>query len=247
MSYNPYKKHVAKQRRIAVCLSGYSRNFSETVESFKKHVIRDQECDVFIHTWDLQDSYLRIANPQKFDVDKFTEAFNPQKIIVEQKPEFILSDTMLGAVKEPRDCGGMMSMFYSIFQANELKRKYEEENDIKYDVVIRTRPDVLYYDDLIVPLEMRLDRVYIPLFGDFGGLNDQIAYGSSEVINKYSELYNRVDELISHKAWMNPEVLMRTNLEVLRIGVNRFNLNYALMRTDKSLQNNFQRQYGRVR
>lgn len=247
MSYNPYKKHVVKQRRHAICLSGYSRNFSETIDSFRKHVLRDQDCDVFIHTWDMQDSHLRIANPSSFDIDKFTEAFSPKKIIVEPKPEFILTDTMLGAVKEPRDCGGMLSMFYSIWQANNLKKQYEEENNIKYDVVIRTRPDVLYYGDLIIPLEMKNDKVYVPLFGDFGGLNDQIAYGSSEVMNKYSELYNRVDELILHKAWMNPEVLMKTNLEVLHIGVNRFNLNYALMRTDKSLQNNFERQFGRVR
>lgn len=245
MNYDPYKKYAVKQRRIAVCLSGYARQFQECLPSFLKHLVKNQEVDVFIHSWDMQDYYLRTAEPQKLDQDAYISSFNPKSYLIEERPTFPLSAAMLHCIREPRDCEGMMSMFYSIFKANQLKRIYEETNNFTYDVVIRTRPDVLYKSDLDIPLNMKKEKIYIPVFGDFGGLNDQIAFGSSQVINKYCDTFNRVEELLNYKAWMNPEVLTRTNLEILRIGVNRINLDYSLMRNDGSLQNNFERQFGK--
>lgn len=242
---SPYKKHLASKRRIAICLSGYVRNWEHCLDSFKLHAIQNYDCDIFIHTWDKKDYFLRIQNPTDLDVEKLESGFLPKSILVEEKPDFVLSDLQISKNNENRDCAGIMSMFYSIYKANELKRNYEDKFNIKYDVVIRTRPDVLYSSNIDIPINMNSDRLYVPIHGDFLGLNDQIAFGSSEIMNKYSNIYNRVDELLSNGSWMNPEVLNRRNIESLHIGVNRFNLNYSLLRSDFSLQNNFIRQFGK--
>jgi hypothetical protein len=39
-------------------------------------------------------------------------------------------------------------MWYSQHQANQLKIKYEEAHNFKYDVVVRSRPDVALVDTL---------------------------------------------------------------------------------------------------
>ena len=44
--------------------------------------------------------------------------------------------------------GTVVPQTYKLYKANEMKKKYEKENNFKYDLVIRTRPDNLHFCNL---------------------------------------------------------------------------------------------------
>ena len=48
-----------------------------------------------------------------------------------------------------RDDVGILSMYYSIYQANKLKCEYEKDNDIIFDRVIRMRFDSDFVNELL--------------------------------------------------------------------------------------------------
>lgn len=89
------------------------------------------------------------------------------------------------------------SMLYKRYKCNELKKSYEKINNIKYDIVIQTRPDVV--------LTQQLDNI----FADNSSLhfhncrsttpdpeiNDYGAVGTSQQVDTWCDLYEYVDEL----------------------------------------------------
>ena len=88
------------------------------------------------------------------------------------------------------------SLFYSLAQSIMLKREYEIENDFEYDLVIKTRPDVVFdpiYFFSWEPLEHNV------LFSTQGGImehefhmyntNDMVFYGTSYTMDLVSQMY----------------------------------------------------------
>ena len=89
-----------------------------------------------------------------------------------------------------------IGQLYNIWKANELKKKYEIENGFKYDLVMRTRFDNYFFSSLTNDDAERISNgsVWIPYgFDDFleygGGLNDQLAIGTSKAMDAYSDMY----------------------------------------------------------
>jgi hypothetical protein len=87
-------------------------------------------------------------------------------------------------------------LFYSLAQSIKLKREYEIENDFEYDLVIKTRPDVVFdpmYFFSWEPLEHNV------LFTTQGGImehefymynaNDMVFYGTSYTMDLMMSMY----------------------------------------------------------
>jgi len=78
-------------------------------------------------------------------------------------------------------------MLYKIWRANEVKRKIEKDSGIKFDFVIRVRPD---YGIKKINLNIDNNTIYIPsVLDNFANLEDTFAIGSSEAIDYYCELF----------------------------------------------------------
>ena len=81
-------------------------------------------------------------------------------------------------------------------KCNELKKVYEESNNIKFDWVIRSRFD--FAINARIPFaDLDNTKLHIPNCRmtpqrDFG--NDQFAFSSSENMDKYADTFNRIDE-----------------------------------------------------
>lgn len=200
--------------RVAFCLfgliggvKGYSRDNiigSEDVlnigyEHCKKHIFnKNLNVDVFIHTWSI-------------DLEKeITQLYKPTKSIFQKQITFDIPNYI--PRKEGREFS-QYSMSYSIKKVIELKARYEKENNFKYDLVMLTRFDLAFEEDFIFN---KFDPAYfyaanwysrINLFGfipiyipmgypylGYGGLVDLWFISSSENMDKFSRLFDYLDE-----------------------------------------------------
>lgn len=113
-------------------------------------------------------------------------------------------------------------MFYSLYQANQLRVEHEKSLDFEYDVVIRTRPDVavlgeLDADYLMSHLDNDNNLMIMPRnkrCGYYGVMIcDLFGIGSSKTMTTYCDLYNQA--LDHHKAGciFHPETLLAKHLQ----------------------------------
>lgn len=122
------------------------------------------------------------------------------------------------------------SMFYHNKRAFELLEKYKTKYNIEFSVIIKFRGDLK--SNSVISLNNILDNssVYIPNGFDYGGINDQIAFGNFEAMKVYC---NCVDEIINYcknRIKFHPETLLKHHLDKNNIKINRFNYSYNIIK-----------------
>ena len=111
-----------------------------------------------------------------------------------------------------------VSLHRKVYLCNELKKEYEKLNSVKYDVVIRTRPD-LFIDNIDLSDYIKegsgttKNKVYLSSEGSYHAVSDVIAFGDSESMDKYSSLFSKIDYYIEQKANFNPHDLLQRHLK----------------------------------
>lgn len=204
--------------RIALCLSGQPRSFEKGYEYHKKNLLDHHDVDVFIHSWMYTEKLL----------DKIEELYRPADMTYELPlKETFFQKYSVGNKQYP--AYNTTQMFYSVFMANHVCKKYAQTFDIKYDVVIRSRFDFAINKKLAYE-EVLPNKIYVPNCRqneEHTVANDQYAYGTPEVMNLYAQTYNNIDFLYSHGCPYNGEELMCANLQAY--GLTGENLVYVDM------------------
>ncbi|OPZ76567.1 MAG: hypothetical protein BWY78_01331 [Alphaproteobacteria bacterium ADurb.Bin438] len=113
---------------------GHARTFKDAFSSLKEKVIdvnvkKGYEVDVFLHIWSVND-YTNNIDLNDEDIKFIEENYKPKKYKIEVQTEG-------------------KRMHYSINSVNEIRLEYQKENNIQYDWVIFTRPDILFLANLI--------------------------------------------------------------------------------------------------
>ena len=106
----------------------------------------------------------------------------------------------------------VFNMWWGIYQANELKKQYEEQNGFKYDIVIRTRFDI----EILEEVELRNwnNSLFIPMGSDHrDGFNDFLAYGKSHIMDYYCSNFHNLVDYIKEGELIHPERLLRKHLQ----------------------------------
>jgi len=192
---------------IALCISGQPRSYAKGFEYIKRNLLDYYNVDIFYHTWyNVKTKFNEIENlyqPKSFLIDK------PLPNTYENKY------TRIPSVKFPAYF--TVSAFYSIFQANKLKKEYEQKNNFIYDWVVRIRFDfalnVKIDFDLLDNNKLYLPNCRMSPDKDFG--NDQFAVGSSETLDKYSSTFLYLDKFyFENKSTMIGEDMLRDNLKL---------------------------------
>lgn len=180
--------------KIAVCLSGQLRNWKLGVDNQKWFwtVNKNFKVDFFAHTWNysedrkaLSEPYVRREVPYE-EYKQFIEAFDIKKSIFDDKP-----------VNSFQNSDHWGALFYSFVNTLLLKREYELENNFTYDLVIKSRPDIVFNPAMFLHPFPFDDGV---LYSSHGGLmqneynmvnfNDCLFLGNSRTMDKLINIFH---------------------------------------------------------
>lgn len=186
--------------KVALCLfgnAGYKQKlagnnpnsldpFDLTVplKSIKENIVLPHKADVFIHSWSKKYS------------ETINNIFKPIEAIYEEPRNF-------SRHKEHKK-NFIQSRWFSESESNRLKKKYEKKEGFIYDIVIHSRLDIIWFNQLILKKEpdtlfashwnttsndsklgpFNRDNVY-----QEHALHDWWFYGSSETMDRLSKIY----------------------------------------------------------
>lgn len=242
--------------KTALCLSGHLRTFRHTADSLKKNIIDPLSCDVFIHTWDIIGAPPSPKTPGDNNyrnnltvelLGEINNLYQPALMsIEEEKPKldelkFRAKDIVVPAGQQQyimQHIGLHTSMFYSMYMSNELRKEHEQENYLKYDLVIRCRPDMFLSTKLDYSMFPNKDTIYVPEIATYceGGINDQMAIGTPALMDKYFNIYHDVENYYRHHSCVaRPEIMIKYHLNRNGIKTEERNILYDIYRLDGSI------------
>jgi len=233
--------------KLAILLVGHIRSFKDNCDSFIKYLVEPYDPDIFIHTWDTQDiisprgqiptSFAGInekaaslgitveellGTNKKADFEPYLK-LEPKKIVIERWQD--VEQTIKWADEyftKKLDCDQpilTMSITRKAYLCNKLKKEFEEEHGFKYDIVLKTRPDLIYVRDFIRPIAKsdgspNLRLIYTPLNSSFDTISDITAYSSSESIDTYCDLFVNLKEVYKTARGFNAHTLLQEHLRL---------------------------------
>ena len=216
-----------KSFRIAVCLSGQARSWKTASKSCLSYFdLPGYDVKFFGHTWDLntwrkssrlpyEEEYLDIESLtsemnstygfSRLHVDKF-EDLSPH--LLEAKYDHVKEGKDLSNMSPMEHSGymtkpvGWTPMMYSAMVANHLKQAYEIDNDIEFDIVVKSRFDLCHTPG--TSFKDQLEK--IPNYGaskillcngrtfdyewGLAAIDDTFYYGSSAVMDILDSFHN---------------------------------------------------------
>lgn len=226
--------------RVALCVSGQMRTVSKTIDSLFENLIELYDTTVFVSTWD-SNSHQGISN-NLTHFDWLSSVFKTENIKlheytseISERFEGVRVPDELKRVK-PQSYKSNIPMYFLMQDCDEQRIQYETDHSIKFDWVIRTRPDILIfrplrlnkYSNHVLNLKHIIDDTYYC---------DQFAFGSSENMTYYSSIFKRLD-----KYWEQPlgngnfneirsgETLMRHHLLLSDIELSPMKFRYPIIR-----------------
>lgn len=215
--------------KVAILIFGMLRCFEQVYPEFKKYLIDVLNPDIFFSGY-----------PNKKGLEycesKIKELWNPKKYIIRNYTEELRRQIHPNDEKfECRKIGNSrvastLSGKYNIKLANELRKEYESENKIKYDLLILLRPEVVFYKTLEndeIKKAINGD-ILIPDAWDFKCVNpicvsDVGVVTNSESMDIYASLIDCIDKYWEEGYLFHPETLMGVHIEktkLKRTGVN---------------------------
>ena len=239
--------------RVAILLTGHLRTFKKTYATIRDKLVKPLAADVFIHTWDTIG--LQKMDPVHGPVPDETTITAPsevcdampetKRIAIENNAEFISRSKIRN--KNPYVLGMstngvwrmlsarpvfIESQLYSVYSAFCSMRNYEEENKIKYDLIIKLRSDMeisgnlpnielLEPNDIWVASPPNSNHDHPVCFacskGPHEGLHatdvcDIYAYGGRNSMEQYCLLWESLDAVYDRMCAENAKSILRPNV-----------------------------------
>jgi hypothetical protein len=211
--------------KLAVCLSGNPRQFKSSYPSFKKHILDQYDCDVFLFTWDNKlntpfDQFGSFRYQDEGTLDEYVDLYKPKSKLLqlytfETEKFFVEKEKEYNFIRSDNYVRRYIAMLYGIRQANRLRQEYELANNLKYDYILRCRPDVEYSSFKLEECSLMIDHYGNGRFPNAPG--DVFAYGKSEAMDIYSDLCRYVGDYFREGVEINTEVLLEYHLRKNKI------------------------------
>lgn len=174
--------------KVAFCLAGlfkpsttyslaYQNKYHYLTEKIRKY---KADCFIFSFSKEIEEEIVKI--------------FNPVSYIIEHQNSFI---DEISQYDDKETAKRVFSFFYSRKKVCELKRKQEQLNNSKYDIVVLCRPDLgyIYTENFELPDLNKIDTKY--LYSIYwnqlnAGMADWFFVSSSENIDFISSIYDEL-------------------------------------------------------
>jgi len=210
--------------KVALCLSGQPRMFKTSYASLKTHILDNYNCDIFIDTWKFKNTdenfYLSHRYKDEGSLEELYDTYQPRVLNVEKFDEifefkcldFESRIASRQGAKEDNYLRRYYSMLYKIYNCNKIKNEYEKKMNIHYDIVVRSRLDVLYTQKIEFNKDINLtaDRQGS---GRDGCAGDILAYGVKDTMDIYCDLFNQIYHYFSNGVFINTEIVLPHHLD----------------------------------
>lgn len=231
--------------RIALLFSGHLRSFELTYETFRRTILENNEVDVFCTTWETVgwwtgDFTGAHINPDMnfVDVSKFKDHYNPVVFDIQNYfshyrfPIEKMAETYADILHDKRiRLINPLSMYYKMQRVINLFEDYLKLTSKEYDVVIRTRPDIIL-DGFAVEVDPDPELVIID--GSKGvearGAGDMLQMGTTQNILKFNRLFDDYEETMRACTLYDPHLYIEKYMHMKGIKfrpLRRFTLHNA--------------------
>ena len=188
------------KKKIAVLLSGHIRTYEmfnqvliSLINNFDKHNYDDYSFYYFLHTWSTIDP--NSDTPTSYE--KLKDLFNFSGVFIDEYKTF--PEIQLGWEKRPelyyheKQAYNILSMHYSIQETNDLRKNFSIENNIEFDAVIRTRPDLIICE----PIDFsKVDFSKYNFPDDAFGFADWFCIASPDLMDHYCSFLKDYDTIV---------------------------------------------------
>ena len=198
---------------VALCLSGQPRDLKIGIDSIKNNIIlpNQNSCnfDVFCHYWFNEnligqpfDSAQQSQNYKMGMWDQNTHEYinnlSPRDSFYESPKTF---DEFSNLTLSPEaNQSKLASLFYSMWMANEMKRKYEKTTNTVYDLVIRARYDLAFFKSINlltlkekaihnIIVASKFQEMRVEKFNGGYTLTDLLAISNSKYMDIFCNIY----------------------------------------------------------
>jgi uridine kinase/glycerol-3-phosphate responsive antiterminator len=207
----------------ALLISGYTRSLKENYNNLQRYVLENNNIDIFIHvTLDTDQKYKNY----NVSLDEIYNLIKPKGIIMTKNYKF----------NENNEINDVLNQNYKFFLLNEERKRIERIEKMNYNVIIKIRPDVNLQEKIDINIEK--NKIYIPKDTkidkhklknkDDKYICDIIAYGYSNIIDEYLNIYKELPELIEMHGTVN-ETLLYNYLHNNKIVYELVDINYAVI------------------
>jgi hypothetical protein len=216
--------------KVSLLLCGMLRRFDDLYPNLKEYILDEFQPDVFFSGYPnkkglsfCENEIKKIWKPKDYFITNYDETFR-KKICKDETKYF--------SNKRPEtNVPNTLSYLWNIKNVNKLKKKYETENNFKYDVVIFSRTDLIYHgtpslEDMLLA---KSGKILIPKKWDFWevhpeAMSNQFAISNSSGMDKYCSQFDCVDSYVNDGIIFHPETITgvhinRMNLKRVEIGI----------------------------
>jgi len=197
--------------KIAIYCTGFLRSF-KTNAVYLKVLMEKYNCDLYFYVVSNEfecDSYFNTS----VSFNLIQKELNPKVFILEKEDE---NQEVQTKIKR---------MWFKLSTIDFLRKNIEKRESIKYDLVMRLRPDIFINDlNSLCQLIDTYEKGQILLPKDecksypklnldsFQGFNDQFAFGETALMEVYCSLYFHIEEYHS-EGFINSSSLLKKHLE----------------------------------
>lgn len=205
--------------RVAISLTGFIRTWEYTKRSFVEQILWDPntQIDVFVNTY-YQNYYESTAGKQdvlmsKEDIEKLLDGIPVKSLVIENREE-MFNDISNEARKYSHvENFGLLQLESSdknsieipigirtfdhlrkLRDSNKQIKAYSKQNNIQYDLVVKTRFDLLYFNKLRWT-EFTDNKLHCGYGATFGYPEDTFCVAQPEIMDRYLERLSEFPEM----------------------------------------------------
>jgi len=234
--------YIKNNTNIAICMSGHTRTFNLCKDNIMNNIINPiikSGCnvDIFNSTWNDNNYIENLNDLQNFCTDMNSENYDSKF--------FINNYSSNQYLKFPGLCcettsSNASSCIYKIYNSFKLCAKYENNNNIKYDIIIRIRPDITYNNIIdIGNIKQSLLNNYIYMSYSHGkytsvtkDIMDPYLYGNYDEMKLLMKTYNELTKFINKDIPHTVEGFLYEQIINNNIIINRFMSSFGIIRNN---------------
>ncbi len=192
--------------KIAVLLSGMP-TFLDQSKLYTRNLFKGHEVDYFCHAWFDKNKKEEDKSWHNMEIkidlnteEKILDLYKPKKYLLEVQRQFEIPRNYSFNTGWPQPFFIVYSHFYSLKTANLLRLMYEKENNVKYDIVVKMRYDIVIANKIEWE-KYDLNKLYLhnncncwyDLYDD-ASFNDMFAFSKPENMNIYCDTFYNIDK-----------------------------------------------------